>query len=137
MSSKPGWIYRQSGVVPVYRRKVVLITARKSKRWIIPKGVIEKNMSPYESAAKEAYEEAGVIGTVKKRELGRYTYEKWGGTFTVRVYPLHVEKLLDTWSEMHERKRKIVTPVEAVEMVCFRELAAMIQEYCKILQKQK
>ena len=129
MSSKPGWFYNQSGVVPALEGRVVLVTARKSRRWIIPKGIVEKDMSPHDSAAKEAYEEAGVVGSVGKKELGRYSYPKWGGTCVVRVYPFYVEKLLDHWEEMHNRERRVVSVSEAVEMVDHDELAEIIRSF--------
>ncbi len=137
MSSKPGWVFNQSGVVPVYRGKVILVTARNSKRWIIPKGVVEKDMSPHDSAAKEAFEEAGVVGSVRKKELGRYRYPKWGGTCTVRVYPFYVETVLDRWEEMHMRKRKIVSPGEAVQMVDHQELADIVLAFFESMKKKQ
>jgi 8-oxo-dGTP pyrophosphatase MutT (NUDIX family) len=59
--------FDQSGVIP-YRKKewkveVLLVTSIKKKKWIIPKGFIEYNMSPFQSAKKEAFEEAGVRGS--------------------------------------------------------------------------
>ena len=61
--------FKQSAVVP-YRLvkneiEVLLITTRKG-RWIIPKGIIEPELSAAESAAKEALEEAGVKGEVSE-----------------------------------------------------------------------
>jgi 8-oxo-dGTP pyrophosphatase MutT (NUDIX family) len=66
--------YKQSGVIP-YRKKqgkieVMLITSRNKGRWIIPKGVIEPDLNPRASAAKEAFEEAGVQGDVHSKLLG-------------------------------------------------------------------
>ena len=136
-SSKPSWFYNQSGVIPVFDGGIVLVTARKSGRWIIPKGIVEKDMSPDESAAKEAYEEAGVVGPVGKKELGRFSYPKWGGVCTVRVYPLYVQKLLDEWEEMQIRKRSVVTPQEAVAMIDNAELAAIIEAFFSTLKKTK
>ena len=77
--------FKQSGVIPVYKGKVVVVTARGSKRWIIPKGSIDGELSAQESAAKEALEEAGAKGTVFPEEIGTYTYEKLGGLFKVRL----------------------------------------------------
>ena len=70
MSTKPSWLYQQSAVIPIFDDKIVLITSRRKKRWIIPKGVIELGLAPEDSAAKEALEEAGVVGSVSPRELG-------------------------------------------------------------------
>ena len=39
----------------------LLITSRRTKRWILPKGWPENHMTPGESAANEAFEEAGAL----------------------------------------------------------------------------
>ena len=61
---KPASWYRQSGVVAVRTRdgkpQVLLVTSFGGKRWVLPKGIVEKGYSPSRSAAKEAWEEAGV-----------------------------------------------------------------------------
>ena len=72
--------FSQSGVVP-YRKKngelqILLITSIKRKKWILPKGYIEFNLSPFESAKKEAYEEAGVLGANETVELGSFVMEQ-------------------------------------------------------------
>ena len=76
--------FKQSGVIPVYKGKVVLITARGSQRWITPKGSVEWELSAQDSAAKEALEEAGIKGQVFPEEIGTYTYEKMGGPHSRR-----------------------------------------------------
>jgi phosphohistidine phosphatase len=70
----PAWMYRQSAVIP-YRRgpsglEVLLVTSRKGTRWVLPKGVVEPDLSPAASAAKEALEEAGVRGPIDDEPLG-------------------------------------------------------------------
>jgi 8-oxo-dGTP pyrophosphatase MutT (NUDIX family) len=129
MSNGSGKISVQSGVLPIAGDMVVLITARSSGRWIIPKGYIEKGMSPAESAAKEAWEEAGIIGRVRHDEIGIYSYRRPSGIYSVKVYPLEVESLLEQWSEMHVRQRRIVTPSEAVEMLFHKELKSLVNGY--------
>ena len=109
--------FKQSGVIPVYKGKVVVITARGSKRWIIPKGSIEWELSAQESAAREALEEAGIKGVVLPDEIGTYTYEKLGGSYKVRLYYMEVTKLKDNWDEKHFRKRKLLTPKQAIKKV--------------------
>ena len=121
--------FKQSGVIPVLDNRIVLITSRKSERWIIPKGYVEKGLSPAESAAKEAFEEAGLIGVVHHKEAGQYRYRKFGKSFSVQVYPLFIETMLDEWDEMHDRRRKLVTPAEAIEMVCHNELRQIIEDF--------
>jgi len=122
-------LYRQSGVIPVFDGRIVLITTKKSERWIIPKGYVEEGLSPAESAAKEALEEAGLIGVVHPQQAGQSGYSKFGKQFSVEVYPLYIDTILDEWDEMHLRQRKLVTPVEAVEMVWHDELRRIISDF--------
>ncbi len=121
MAAKPDWLYRQSGVVPYQRLghelHVVLITSSGSRQWVIPKGVVERHLSPAASAAKEAEEEAGVIGTLDETVICEYSYEKWGGVCHVQVFPLQVTTILPTWEEADLRERTIVPLPVAIDMV--------------------
>src|SRR5690349_20187713 len=109
MNKKMNGIIVQSGVIP-YRIKdgrleVALVTSSNGSRWTIPKGHIEPDMSPQDSAAKEAYEEAGLIGEVHQRCVGAYRYEKRQGLREVRVYFMAVTDVLREWPEEHRRRR--------------------------------
>jgi 8-oxo-dGTP pyrophosphatase MutT (NUDIX family) len=44
--------------------EILLITTRKKRRWSVPKGWPIKHSTPQQTAAIEAYEEAGVRGAV-------------------------------------------------------------------------
>src|SRR5271170_8084788 len=75
------------------RTEFLLITSRETRRWIIPKGWPQKGRAPHRSAAREAFEEAGVRGKVGKRSIGTFSYgkrRKNGDVVlcTVRVFPL-------------------------------------------------
>jgi phosphohistidine phosphatase len=85
-------------------------------------------LTPQESAAKEAWEEAGVEGTVSAEPLGLYRYAKWGATCTVEVFSMEVTGVLDeaVWEERH-RGRSWVTPEQAAEGLKQRELAPMVE----------
>lgn len=121
--------FRQSGALPVIGDHVVLVTARKSGRWIIPKGYVEKGMSPAESAAKEAFEEAGVSGRIASEPIGAYRYRRPAGNFVVDIYPLQVDSILDDWAEMGIRERRIVPVDEALEMLGYKELRSVVAGY--------
>ena len=126
---KPQYFYQQSGVIPYKiennELKVLLITSRKGKKWKIPKGIVEPALSPSDSAAKEAFEEAGILGKVDKAEIGSYKYFKWGGEINVSLFAMKVERELDTWEEDF-RHRKWVSPEEAVVLVEETELRRVI-----------
>ena len=56
--------------------QVLLVTSRETRRWVIPKGWPMKGLKPYEAAAQEALEEAGLKGHVEEKPVGTYTYFK-------------------------------------------------------------
>jgi 8-oxo-dGTP pyrophosphatase MutT (NUDIX family) len=56
--------------------EVVLVTSRGTRRWVIPKGWPMKGRKPHASAAREALEEAGLVGQVSKAPIGSYRYAK-------------------------------------------------------------
>jgi len=130
MKTKPAWFYRQSGVIP-YRMldgsfEILLITSRRKGRWIIPKGIVEPELTVAESACKEAEEEAGVVGGVSAVPLGEYQYQKWGGECRVQVFALEVHTVLDTWPEAAVRKRQWMALDVAAQAVREPELQQLI-----------
>ena len=100
---------------------VLLLTSRETRRWVIPKGWPMKGLKPWEAAATEALEEAGVVGRPLKRSLGRYTYFKRQATHfdvcDVDVYPLLFSEQLEGWREKGQREADWVTFAEAAERV--------------------
>ncbi len=127
---KPDSWYRQSGVIAVRVRdgapQVLLVTSAGGKRWVIPKGIVEEDHSAASSAAKEAWEEAGVTGRVSRRMIGRYRYEKWNGVCSVLVYRLDVDEVHREWPEAHVRRRKWLSPTAAAKRVGDSVLACLI-----------
>lgn len=111
MKNKPEYWYKQSAVIPFIkteeRVEVLIITSTKKRKWILPKGIVEVNLTARESAMKEALEEAGVKGELLPEKLGTYKYKKWGGKCKVKVYALNVYSILDKWEEQY-RDRKWV-----------------------------
>jgi 8-oxo-dGTP pyrophosphatase MutT (NUDIX family) len=126
----------QSGVLP-YRVQdgliqVLLITSVKRKRWIIPKGMVEPGLSAAESAAKEAWEEAGVTGTISKLPLDHYTYKKWGGAYWVDVFLLRVETIYEDWPEARFRTRRWLSQEKAAKKVAeipLKQIIAQLADY--------
>jgi hypothetical protein len=50
--------------------RVLLIGKMRTKNWGIPKGRVSPHLSFAETAAKEAFEEAGVIGSISPASIG-------------------------------------------------------------------
>jgi 8-oxo-dGTP pyrophosphatase MutT (NUDIX family) len=126
---------RQSAALPVLgegaARRVVLITSRETKRWVVPKGWIEKQEAPHRSAAREAFEEAGLDGEADADPLGAYAYGKRMPRglvlpTEVLVFRFRVAALLPDWPERRERVRRLFTPAAAAALVQEPELAALL-----------
>ena len=102
------------------RPEFMLVTSRETRRWVIPKGWPKKGKSPHRLAAREAFEEAGVIGVIGKRSLGSFSYEKRlkNGKMIeckVRVFPLEVKRQRKQWPEKQERVVKGLSAAQAAE----------------------
>jgi len=119
----------QSGVIP-YRLEqgkieILLVSSRKKKRWVIPKGIVEPDLTPQDSAAKEALEEGGILGEVLPESVGNYTYEKWGGVCRVVVFLLKVTSLEANWLEDYRERQWFSLP-EARKRLDEAELKAIL-----------
>src|SRR2546427_9296842 len=113
------------------RPQFMLVTSRETRRWIIPKGWPKKGKSPHHSAAREAFEEAGVVGAIARRPVGTFSYEKRlrnGGAVIcqVRVFPLEVRRQNKQWPEKRERVVKWLSASQAAEKVKEPKLSAII-----------
>lgn len=114
------------------RAEVLLITSRDTGRWVIPKGWPIAGKDPAQSAAQEAWEEAGVTGASGHEALGLYAYAKTRRTkealpCVVTVYPLRVEALAARFPERKERRRRWFAADRAARLVDEPELRALLQ----------
>lgn len=115
--------------------EVLLITSRDTGRWIIPKGWPIPELTPEGSAAREAFEEAGVEGRVNPNCIGCYPYDKGFGLHegtlqtvpcVVSVYTLQIDRLRNRYPESRQRLRKWFTPQKAATMVAEPELQSLL-----------
>ena len=114
--------------------EILLVTSRRTRRWIIPKGWPQDGMRPSQSAAIEALEEAGVEGKLHDFSLGLYAYTKQHVSgrelpCVAMVYPLKVKKVHDRYREVKQRKRKWFSLREAARKVSEPELAHLIRNF--------
>lgn len=135
MQNKPLYYYSQSGVIPYVRKNgrpmVMLITTRKKKKWTLPKGIIEPGYSPTASAAKEAFEEAGVRGKIYGQRFDYFEYYKWGGTCTVDVFLMEVDEMLEQWPEKDDRQRTLVDPCQAPGLIGREAIKPVLEHFCR------
>lgn len=85
--------------------EVLLVTSTNGKEWVHPKGGVEIDLTERASAAKEVYEEAGVLGNVGMK-LGTYRYVKNNQMQEVTMYAMAYTGDASDWPEAHKRKRK-------------------------------
>jgi 8-oxo-dGTP pyrophosphatase MutT (NUDIX family) len=125
---------KQVAALPVRRingsTEVLLVTSRDTGRWIIPKGWRMKGRTGQASAAREAREEAGVKGKVKRKAIGRFSYVKREKTsermIDVTVFLLSVQKEYKRWREASQRQRAWFAPETAAGYVQEPELSSLI-----------
>jgi 8-oxo-dGTP pyrophosphatase MutT (NUDIX family) len=114
--------------------EILLISSRETRRWVIPKGWPMKGRKPHAVAAREALEEAGVVGRIGKRPLGSYQYVKRlknGAPLlcTVDVFPMMVKRQRDRWREQDQRTLQWFAAEEAATVVEEPELQSLIDEF--------
>ncbi|WOS65360.1 NUDIX hydrolase [Sinorhizobium fredii] len=113
--------------------EILLITSRDTGRFIIPKGWRKKDQKEADAAAREAFEEAGVVGKVASKPAGSYTYWKRGNSefelLQVLVYPFEVKKQRASWPEKGERKMAWLTAEDAALLVDEPALASLIRTF--------
>ena len=114
--------------------EVLLVTSRETGRWVIPKGWPCVGLSAADSAAREAWEEAGVRGAAGA-EVGLYTYEKVinrdsktpaAVPCVVSVYPVMVSDKARKFPEAGQRKVKWFGREKAARKVTEPALQALI-----------
>ncbi|HYG48909.1 MAG TPA: NUDIX hydrolase [Allosphingosinicella sp.] len=126
----------QYGVLPVRTGpdgglEVMLITSRDTKRWVVPRGNPIPGKSPSESAAQEAFEEAGITGAVDPESIGHYSYEKRRRLrgpvpASVHLFRMDVAEEREDWPEKGQRERRWFAAGEAAAAVHEAELAELI-----------
>lgn len=128
----------QSGVIAFRRGRegaieVLLVKKPRSRNWGIPKGKLEPGLSPAENAAKEAFEEAGVRGTVGTEPLGKYRALKRVGDrqrlLEISAFLLEVRSCAKTWPEKATRLVRWCSIPEAIRLL--RE--PLLVELCRSL----
>lgn len=126
----------QVAALPVRRKEdgsieVLLVTSRTTRRWIVPKGWRMAGLKDHDAAAREALEEAGVIGKVRKKPIGRYSYwKRMPDHFqlcNVTMYLLRVERQLENWAEREQRTSRWLSPDDAALLVDEPELALVLR----------
>ena len=116
-------VRRQAAAIPYRIRKrrleVALVTTSRGKGWIVPKGSVDDGEGPRQAAIREAEEEAGILGVLARKPLGRYRHVNGNGTCRVDVYLMRVTDVREHWLEDDVRQRRWMRIREAA--ACLRK----------------
>lgn len=133
--NKPG----QSAALP-YRLtadgslELLLVTSRKKGRWVLPRGKVKTGLMPAASAAREAFEEAGVIGRMNTVPIGSYmrrTPDVGHQPMMVQVFAMHVLSEAEVWPEMTARQRRWMSPQRALKLVADEAQRQIIDQFAR------
>lgn len=102
--------------------RVLLVTSRETRRWVLPKGWTEPHRDAADQAAVEAFEEAGIRGDIGDTPIGSYAYLKRckdGRTqpCKVDVFAMQVAEELEDWPERAQRERRWFSLPDAARAV--------------------
>ena len=116
-------VRQQAAVIPYRIRRarveVALVTTSGGKRWIVPKGSVDEGEHPREAAIREAEEEAGLLGVIARKRIGRYLDVKGNHRCRVDVYMMRVTDVLESWLEDNLRRRRWMKVPDAA--ICLRQ----------------
>ena len=107
---------------------VLLIASRETGRWAIPTGIPGRREKPYRCAQRQALQEAGVSGMVRKKPIGRYADlsdpEK---PLTVSLHLLRLKSEAGHTAEYAQRQKIWISPAQAALLVGEPELQALFR----------
>ncbi len=126
--------FNQVAALPIRRTggdiEVLLVTSRETRRWVIPKGWPWADRGHHEAAAAEAWEEAGIRGTVCDVPVGTFHYDKRRKedvlAVEVTVFLLDVHEEATHWPEESQRSRAWFSPEAAAKAVVEEELKTLL-----------
>lgn len=141
MSGKPR---KQVAALPVAREadgslRVLVITSRETRRFIVPKGWPIKGLEDHQSAETEAREEAGLVGHAYPKPIGHYlAWKRRTSHFElvrVKVFLLDVEGQLEAWKEQGQRQMAWLKAEDAALLIDEPGLAAIVEDLPSRLPK--
>ena len=107
-----------------------MIVSTKGGKWGLPKGNLMNKLGPRRTALQEAYEEAGILGTIVDKKLSKKVRGK-----KMAFYPMEVKNEFSVCPESEWRKRKWIRSNEATNYLSSNSLRSLLVEVSKnILQ---
>jgi 8-oxo-dGTP pyrophosphatase MutT (NUDIX family) len=112
---------------------ILLISSRRTRRWVIPKGWPTEGRAPHEGAAIEAMEEAGITGAISDQPLGSYSYLKDDQNLTIQVlvFPMRVDEQVLRFKEQGQRVATWFPVRRAARLVAEPSLRRLILDFAE------
>lgn len=114
--------------------RVVLVTSRGKGRWILPKGHTQEGVPNADQAIVEAFEEAGIVGRFGPFDPIDVVRGSGARARSLRLYPMHVRHLAERWPEEVFRRRRVVTPLKAIELMDEPALKGAVEQFTRQLR---
>lgn len=112
---------------------LLFVTSQTRGRWILPKGKIKKNETHAQACAREAFEEAGIRGTVLSDFpitliIGRQINDGIE-QIPVTYYPFLVHEQTSIWPEREKRERHWALLDDAKKIVYREDFLNLIERF--------
>lgn len=111
--------------------EVLLVASLRTGQWGIPKGHIEHGETASSAAVREAFEEAGAIGSATARPLGQYRYSKGDSqtVFRVTVHLVNVASTVEDYPEKHRRPSRWVSAASVYSQIAHPTLRRLLLQF--------
>ena len=126
--SKNSGLSRKVAVVAFHQNQVCLVTTKKGGRWVLPKGKMKRGRTAQEMALQEAWEEAGLVGTIRDDPVLTCMLKKSGRLYQLTTFVMDVSATSKHWPEKRDRQRRWFSPIDAVKCVHNDQLRQAIRQ---------
>jgi 8-oxo-dGTP pyrophosphatase MutT (NUDIX family) len=123
--------------------EVVIVSAKPSLRWQLPKGIVDEDETPEQAALREVLEEAGIeTELLEKIEMVEYWYFGHKNGERVRFHKFvhfFLMKYLSGDSGDHDHEvaeARWVKIDEAIKMLAFKSEKAVVEKACELIKSQ-
>ncbi|XP_024933475.3 nudix hydrolase 13, mitochondrial isoform X2 [Ziziphus jujuba] len=127
------------------RIQVLMVSSPNRNDLVFPKGGWEDDENVLEAACREALEEAGVKGILRKTPLGIWEFRSKSrqnicsqeGGCKGYMFALEVTEELDTWPEQGNRDRKWVNTKEAFKLCRYEWMREALEKFVRVIAEDK
>jgi len=133
---------RRIGVVPFRINEknnidLLFVTSQTRRRWVLPKGNPKPDETPEDVCHREAFEEAGIAGTVLSdfpltSVIGRKT-DDGIEHIPVTYYPMLVQDEVKKWPEYQDRRRRWVSYTKFKKIVRDEDVRKIVRNFEELI----